>query len=99
MPATRESEPSRSQNNIIHFSETTSSCLRQLHNSQYLFTTTSIARPQSAISLLQQSATTTVNMFASAVVALLALFASAVSAQTNASYIDPNSVSPTLKGK
>jgi hypothetical protein len=37
-------------------------------------------------------------MFAGAVVAL-ALFASAVYAQTNASYIDPGSVSPNLKGK
>jgi hypothetical protein len=37
-------------------------------------------------------------MFANVVIAL-ALFASAVSAQTNASYIDPNSVSAGLKGK
>jgi hypothetical protein len=37
-------------------------------------------------------------MYANVVVAL-ALFAAAVSAQTNASYIDPNSVDAGLKGK
>jgi hypothetical protein len=82
----------------FHLSETSSSCTPQLHNSQYLFVATSIAQYQNTISLRQEPVTISLNMYANAFVAL-ALFAAAVSAQTNASYIDPNSVEPDLKGK
>jgi hypothetical protein len=69
--------------------------------SQYFFTTTSIASIKYN-SILTASTndcdTIIVNMFAYAAVAL-ALFASAVSAQTNATSIDPNAVEINLRGE